>query len=374
MQYNRIMQNIYQAKGQTLNEQYFDVGQLFGETIRKSVKKIAKRRSEKARIRRQVSEQSLNNLRNKVACQEFLNCLDSWSRGAQITSKQAMWLLCDNLSGCQTFIGRYATGVALLHTEEDFEDIKAHMSGEHTLSFYDSGEIGRCLVYNDLFPGAGLYGWKENLITAVDSLFLKEDDIEKVENPLLVNVVSWLIWRMKPEEADPEKIFELIDDLGELIDGYAINVVRKVGEKIEGYKLTLARSELKVEYLGDENGSYLRQVNIVDPQYPPMKWATPPKNLWRGGWKYFRGRLTILDEHAAKYQVLGKVGLSSENMEQTHKKIQSEIFGELRDTYINSDVGAVCVGLVDMSGTSVSTKMNDEKMISELEYIDIASH
>lgn len=364
------MQNIYQARGQTLKEQYFDVGQLFGETIRKSVKKIAKRRTEKAMIRREVSEKALNNLRSKVVCQEFLNCLDSWSAGAQITSEQAMWLLCDNLSGCQTFIGRYATGVALLHTEEDFEDIKAHMSGEHTLSFNDGGETSRCLVYNDLFPGAGLYGWKDNLITAVDSLFLKEDDIEKVENPLLVNVVSWLIWRMQPEEADPEKIFSLINELGLLIDGYAINVVRKIGDKIEGYKLTLARSEMKVEYLAAENGNYLRQVNVVDPQYPPMKWATPPKNLWRGGWKYFRGRLKTLDEHAMKYQMFGNVSLNTENIEQAHKKIQSTIFGELRDTYINGDVGAVCVGLVDHNGTSVSTKLNDEKSISELEYID----
>ncbi len=370
MQYNRRMQNIYQAKGSTLEEQYFDAGHLFGESIRNSVKKIAKRRSEKARIRRQVSEKSLVHLRNNAVCHEFLSCLDSWSRGAGITSAQAMWLLCDNLSGCQTFIGRYKTGVALLHTEEDFENIKAHMTGSHSLSFSYHGELSRCLVYNDLFPGSGLYGWKKNMIVAVDSLFLREDGIEDVSDPLLANMISWLIWRMKPEEAAPEKIFELINSLGELIDGYAINVVRKVGEKVEGYKLTLARSEMNVEYLGEENGSYLRQVNVVDPKYPKVQWAIPPKRLWRGGWKYFRDRLKAMDLHAKEYVKVGNFDLSTEHLEIVHQILQETIFGKLRAAYINSDVGAVCAGLVDLNSTSVSTKLNDDKSISELEYID----
>jgi hypothetical protein len=39
MQYNRLMQNIYQAKGHTLAEQYRDVGALCATNIQKAVAK-----------------------------------------------------------------------------------------------------------------------------------------------------------------------------------------------------------------------------------------------------------------------------------------------------------------------------------------------
>ena len=367
------MRHIYQAKGTTIVEQYRDVGRLFAPTIQKSVSKLARKRAFLTKRRREVAEKAWLNLQDKTVADEFIQCLTAWSEGASITCEQAMWLMADNLTGCQTFMGRYGSGVALLHSEEEFIDvnhIEQHMTDPHTVAFNEDGVVSKSLVYNDLLPGAGLYGWKKDMIIAVDSLFLSEDAIEMVERPLLANVVSWLAWRMKPDEASPEKIVELAGELGELIDGYTLNVVRKIGKEIEAYKLTLARSEYKIKYLGSEPGSFLRQVNIIDPKYPKMKWALPPKKIWRGGWKYFVNRLKTLDEHAEKYKQLGQVSLTGNDLEEVHKLIQKAIFVDLREAYINLDVGAVCVGLVDQSGTSVSTKLNDDRDVGVLEYTD----
>ena len=230
MQYNRLMQNIYQAKGATLIDQYHDVGALFGESIRKSVHKIGRKRSRLMNIRREVAERSWAHLQTKEVTQSFCDCLRAWSEGAHISPEQAMWCIADNLSGCQTFMARYVSGVALLHTEEEFRDnpnMELHMTKPHTMEFRDGETVLKTLVYNDLLPGAGLYGWKQDMIVGMDSLFLREDEIDKVESPLLANVVSWLVWRMKPGEAGPERIVELVKSLGELVDGYVINVVRQ---------------------------------------------------------------------------------------------------------------------------------------------------
>lgn len=373
MQYNRVMQNIYQTKGETLVDQYLDAGRVFSKEIRASIEKIGKKRSKLTNARRVVAERTWENLRTKEAVRELRSCLSAWSEGAGITERQAMWAMADNLSGCQTFMARYGSGVALLHSEEEFRDathIDLHMTSPHTMEFRDGGRELKTLVYNDLLPGAGLYGWKNGMLVAVDSLFLREDGIDKVQSPLLANIVSWLIWRMEPSEAEPKNIVELVETLGELIDGYAINVVRKVQGVVEGYKLTFARSEQNLEYLGQKNGDYLRQVNIIDPHYSPMRWALPARNIWRGGYKYFVNRLKVMDQDAKVYKQVGEIKLKSEEVEVAHSQIQKLIFGQLQASYINSDVGAVCVGLVDQCGTSVSAKLNDSRDVGVLEYID----
>ena len=362
---------IYQAKGATLEEQYFDIGALFSESIRKSVKSIARRRARQSQIRKMMAERTLANLQGKKSAQEFLLCLESWARGAQITTSQAMWLMADNLSGCQTVMIRYQNGVALLHSEEDYDDMSLHMTGEKVVSFDDKGQVSKCIVYNDLMPGAGLYGWKENLLVAVDTLFLREDEIENVSNPLLANVVAWIVWRMKAELAEPNTILKLVQDLGELIDGYAINVVRKVQQKTEGYKLTLARTESKIEYLGESAGDYLRQVNIVDPEYPKMKWVSPPRRMWRGGYKHFLARLKRIDSDVAKYIFVAQMYSGSDTVVADHNLIQKTIYTELGEAYINENVGAVCVGLIDNNQTSVSVKLTEGKPFETVEYIDL---
>jgi hypothetical protein len=365
------MYSIYQAKGQTLEEQYFDVGALFSESICASVKWLAKKWSKQSKIRKAVAEKTLITLRGKPQASEFLRCIEAWADGAKITTEQAMWLMADNLSGCQTMLIRYQSGVGLFHTEEDFDDMSVHMTGEKVVSFDVDGQVSRCLVYNDLMPGAGLYGWKKDLIVAVDTLFLREDGIDEVHSPLLANVIAWMVWRMSPTEASPESILKLVNSLGELIDGYAINVARKIGSSTEGYKITLARTESRVEYLGNEAGDYQRQVNIVDPKYPRMKWASLPRRIWRGGYRHFLERLATIDEHVKKYRYLTKFSLSPDQLESIHTQIQKTIYTDLGASYININVGAVCIGLVDSTQTSVSCKLNDDKPFTELEYLDL---
>lgn len=373
MQYNEVMQNIYQAKGTTLSEQYRDAGRLFSKNICDSVKNIAKKRAKLTVIRRQVAERSWQYIQNRDECKEFRECLSAWADGAGITANEAMWLLADNLSGCQSFIGRYGSGVALLHTEEEFidnEHIELHM-GEPMLIAFEQMSVRSCtLVYNNLMPGCGLYGFKDGLLTAVDTLFVKEDKVDEVQRPLLANMISWIIWRMTPEGADPTKIVEMIEDLGELIDGYAINVVRKVGAQTQGYKLTLARSESRIELLGDIPGDYLAQTNLIDPKYPVMKWATPPRNIWRGGYRYFVNRYKTMAKHALMYKEFAVNGLDRANLANVHLQILKTIMREHKDAYVNDDLGAVCVGLVDHTGTSVSVKKNDEKY-DEIAHLEV---
>lgn len=377
MQYNQSMQNIYQAKGATLIEQYRDVGEIFAPKIQESVQKLGRKRSRLINIRREVAERTWRHLQSMEIAQEFCACLRAWSEGAEVSPEQAMWCIADNLSGCQTLMARYDSGAVLLHTEEEFRDnpqMELHMTNPHTMEFRDGQTTLRTLVYNDLLPGSGLFGWKEDMIVAVDSLFLREDGIENVETPLLANVVSWIVWRMHPSEAEASRIVELVQSLGELVDGYAINVIRKVEGKVEGYKLTLARKENYIEYLGESTGSYLRQVNIIDPEYPKMQWELPPKNIWRGGYKYFISRLKTIDQHVQQYLPWSRSQLKAVEVANAHANIQAQIFGELRSSYVNIDMGAACVGIIDyQAGTSVSCKLNDEKDLSMLEYLDVTA-
>jgi hypothetical protein len=368
------MSNIYQAKGTTLVEQYFDAGQLFRITIQQSVQNIAKSKSKLLAIRRTVAEKTWHNLKDKSELKEFIDCFVAWSKGAEISPEQAMWLMADNLSGCQTVIARYASGVALLHSEEEFRDtqhIELHMTDPHTISFDDNGEKLTSLVYNNLFPGSGLYGWQKDKIVAVDSIFLKEEGIESMARPLLANVVAWIVWKMRASEADPERIVSLIKELGVLVDGYVINVVRKTASGIEGYKLILARDESRIEYLGDKLGDSLKQVNIIEPTKYVMQWALPPKRIWRGGWKYFTGRIKTLSKHIAQYQLFCQYPLTLSLLPSVHAHIQRIIFSDLAGDYVSPDLGAVCVGFVDEAvGTSVSCKLNDQQSIQTLAYID----
>ncbi len=362
MQYNEVMQNIYQAKGETLFEQYFDAGKLFRKNIQESVNILAKKRAKLTVIRRQVAERSWNHILDKHECSEFRQCLRAWASGAGITPMQAMWLLADNLSGCQSFIVRYGSGVALLHSEEEFIDnqhIELHMSDPMTIEFNDHGALSFTLVYNNLMPGCGLYGFKEGFATAVDTLFVKEDKVNEVQEPLLANMISWMIWRLPPEEAEPSRVVKLIEKLGEMVDGYAINVVRKTKEGVKGYKLTLARGESKVEMLGMNCGDYLAQTNLIDPKYPKMSWATPPRQIWKGGYRYFVNRYKTMASHASLYHKFFDCSLNTRDILQVHKAVQKTVLFDLKDAYMNKDVGAICVGLIDSCSTSVSIKKND---------------
>jgi hypothetical protein len=103
-----------------------------------------------------------------------------------------------------------------------------------------------------------------------------------------------------------------------------------------------------------------------------MQWALPPKRIWRGGWKYFTNRLKTIDQHALRYQSISKESMVEAGVEVVHSQIQQTIFGDMRETYVNVDMGAACVGIVDLqAGTSVSCKLNDGQDVSVIEYLDL---
>lgn len=373
MQYNTNMSKIYQAKGLTLIEQYFDVGTLFAKSIRKAVAEIEKKRTSITRKRKLVAEKVWARLYTNPLLCEFGDCLAAWSKGAGITIEQAMWLVADNFSGCQTLMVRYKSGVALLHTEEDFEDPKRRMTAPHTIEFEIDGESVKTLIYNDIFPGAGLYGWKKDLLIAVDSLFLREDDIEKVDYPMLANIVSWLMWRMSVKELDPHEIVVKLSGLGELVDGYVVNVVRKVGGKVQGYKLSFARHDWEVEKLGKKIGASLRQVNILEPHYVGenrliLQWQAPREQI-EDYWAFYL-RLQVMGELVKKYEEWFMQELGGKKIHSIHLVIMKLIFEIHRTEFVNHWMAAACVGILDQTGMSVSMKLNDNKPVAQVEYID----
>lgn len=361
------MSNIYQAKGKTLRAQYEDVGRLFAKNLQTATKLNKK----KLLIARDV----LRRVQTETKFRKFYDCFSSWARGGGISETVAMYKMLDNMSGCQTLIVRYQSGVALLHTEEDFENIQKRMQGVHTIRFNDRGRILNTLVYNDLMPGAGLYGWQKNRIVAVDSLFLREDGIVKFEKPMLANIVAWMVWQVQPGD-EPEKVMMKMRRLGEVVDGYAINVVQKRAGKIEGYKLTFARGDWEVERLGDQIGAYLAQVNIIEPRYVRAK---KPIAVWRyAPWKMvvdYRGflhRLRVMREYTEKYKHYLQITLSRQILKSVHLTIHKTIFRDLRKDLINKYMGAMCVGIIDKGiGMSVSCKLNDQKALEVVEYIDL---
>lgn len=362
------MSNIYRAKGIKLASQYEDVGRLFKKQLNKPIEIEHKKM--------QMVKRVLLNVRTNALLKDFYNCFAGWARGAGISEELAMYLLADNTSGCQTAIVRYGSGVALLHTEEDYYDVTERMSGVHTIEFRDAKRSLKCLTYNDLMPGAGLYGWQKDMIVAVDSLFLSEEGIYDIERPMLANIIAWLIWYADPNEASAEMMVERLRSLGTLVDGYAINVVRRTTHGIEGYKLTFARDEWEIEQLGNSVGDNLRQVNIVDPAYarkrrPVAKYRSAPWKMAIDHYGFLK-RLRDMQSHLTNYKMRVASRLKVSQVAQTHKAIQRIIFEKYPKYYVTEWMGAMCVGLVDQLGLSVSTKLNDKSSVETVEYIDLS--
>ncbi|GAB4027203.1 MAG: hypothetical protein Fur0011_4610 [Candidatus Microgenomates bacterium] len=361
------MSNIYKAKGIKLASQYVDVGRLFKKQLNQPIE-IEQRKM-------QLVERVLINVRSNARLEDFYSCFRAWARGANISEEMAMYLLADNTSGCQTAIVRYGSGVALLHTEEDYYDVKKRMSGVHTIEFRDGKRKLKCLTYNDLMPGVGLYGWQRDMLVAVDSLFLTEDRIFEIERPMLANIISWLIWYSHPKDASAETLVSNLKKLGTLVDGYAINIVRRTKLGIEGYKLTFARDEWEIENLGNNVCDNLRQVNIVEPAYarqdrPIAKYRYSP---WKMAIDYygFLKRLKKMQTHINQHRTQIASTLKQSQVSQIHKAIHKIIFEKYARYYVTEWMGATCVGLLDLSGLSVSTKLNDKRPVGTLEYVDI---
>lgn len=362
------MSNIYRAKGIKLASQYEDVGRLFKKQLNKPIEIDQKKMK--------MVERVLINVRSNTQLKDFYSCFAGWARGANISEEMAMYLLADNTSGCQTAIVRYGSGVALLHTEEDYYDVKERMGGVHTIEFRDAKRRLKCLIYNDLMPGAGLYGWQKDMLVAVDSLFLTEDKIFEIERPMLANIIAWLIWYAHPKDASAEMLVSNLKKLGTLVDGYAVNVVRRTKLGIEGYKLTFTRDEWEIEKLGNNVFDNLRQVNIVEPAYarkhkPIAKYRHAPWKMAIDHYGFLK-RLRDMQSHLNHYKTEIVSPLNETLISQTHKAIHKVIFEKYPRYYVTEWMGAMCVGLLDLSGLSVSTKLNDKRPVGTVEYIDLS--
>jgi hypothetical protein len=75
-------------------------------------------------------------------------------------------------------------------------------------------------------------------------------------------------------------------------------------------------------------------------------------------------------KHALMYKEVAVYGLDKAKLANVHLQILKTIMFDLKDAYINDDLGAVCVGLVDQTGTSVSVKKNDEKY-DEIAHLEV---
>lgn len=362
-----IMSNIYLAKGNTLRDQYFDIGKLYASEMQVDLNEDTPKHVVAKRVLRRVQTEKV--------FEKFYECFSAWAAGAQISEMAAMYLMADNLTGCQTMMVRYVSGVGIIHTEEDFNDVGLRLRGEHTIEFNDNGRKLSTLTYNNLMPGSALFGWQKDMIVAVDALFIKEDGIEAIERPMLANIIGWLAWQTKPSDAEPTELSQSMANLGTTVDGYAINIIRRVGNKIQGYKLSFARDEWAVEKLGNKVGSNLRQVNIFEPHYVGENraittWQAPREQIEY--YSDFALRLQTLNQLANKYSDYLTNKVQKSNLLNIHKQIYNLMFNVHKNDFINEDMGAGCVGIMDLNeGTSASAKLNNGAPLEEIEYLSV---
>lgn len=369
MQYNGDMSNIYKPKGTSLEAQYYDLGRKFCRNLQLD---IDIEKNKMAMVNRVLA-----NVNKVKKLNKFYKCFVQWAKGAGISAEKAMYLLADNTSGCQTAMVRYASGVALLHTEEDYYDIELRMGKVHTTILNDKGRELACLVYNDLMPGAGLYGWQSNMIVAVDSLFLREEGMLEIERPMLANIVAWYIWYTDPTKTSISEVIEQCKSFGELVDGYAINLVIKSTEKIvEGYRLSCARNVWEVTRLGKEVNAQIVQTNIVDPKYMfiPNKIVQYQTPIWRMAVDYFGFlmRMRMMRIHISEYHQYTHTKLARAQLRLVHNFVQSIIYGKYRSHYVTEWMGAMCVGVLDTKlGTSVSMRRPERLSSRNMEYLSV---
>ena len=75
-------------------------------------------------------------------------------------------------------------------------------------------------------------------------------------------------------------------------------------------------------------------------------------------------------KHANLFNDIAQRTLDKTHLAFVHQQILKTILFDLKEAYVNDDLGAVCVGLVDQTGTSVSVKKNDEKY-DEIAHLEV---
>lgn len=363
------MKHTYTAHGTTLTEQYYDVGRVNAQHIRRNVEKNRRKRSAAHTLRRDLLARIFTRLHTEPVFAEFYRCMMSWARGADITPMEALELLDDN-TGCQTVLARYGNGIALIHTEEELEDIKLRMTDPQIMQFTIDSKQLSTLVYNNLMPGTAVFGWSDTVTIAVDALFLTEDGIYDIRKPMLANIVTWLLWRASHEGLEMEKAVSIVRTSELCIDGYVVNVLHRSAGTPGAYKITFTREDIETETIGETPGSYLRQLNIIDPAYagkPIARWRLPYRRFYRGYWNYYKERLKTIDRDIAAY--LPYTSGTVRDHRSAHDTLLREIASpSLAPHYLNEVVGAVCIAFADDTTLSVTLGLVEDSHFTETVY------
>ena len=86
----------------------------------------------------------------------------------------------------------------------------------------------------------------------------------------------------------------------------------------------------------------------------------------------FLKRLRDMQSHLNHYKFEIASLLNESRILETHLAIHRVIFEKYSRYYVTEWMGAMCVGLMDECGLSVSTKLNDKSPVGTLEYIDLS--
>ena len=224
-----------------------------------------------ARLHRVTLDQAL-----KDALRDYLQCLAAWSEGCQLnsfqhaklsglqvdglqtTAQDLAFLLQNEETGCQTGMLRDADGSVLLwHTEEDVEEpLGSRIDAVRLFTFRTSaGKRATSFIYPDLLPGPA-FGWSQDtFLQAVDTLNVKS---AAANSAVSSNLIAWLMLYLGIDG----DAAHLIQAMGPVRNGYAINTIRRSGQKVQASKIEFAGEQWVHSSLPDTVGTYLFQVNI----------------------------------------------------------------------------------------------------------------
>jgi hypothetical protein len=242
------------------------------------------------------------------ALQEYVDCLTAWGDGAGLrnfdhpaladhiphcTLDLALFLQHDS-SGCQTGMYRQADGsVILWHTEEDIEFDDGSGFDQLRLAAFNVGDENdpvsmHAFIYPDLLPGPA-FGWRsDGYAQAVDTLHTRE--IPFLKGGMLANIATWITLRLGPGY-DTARV---IESLGPYFDGYALNVVSVQGGEVRAEKYEFAENHILPNFLGEQTGNYLFQVNIFSQDEPD--WVKQVEELPASDHKLYIQRMKYTQE------------------------------------------------------------------------------
>lgn len=346
------MAKMINLSGKTLAEQYYQAG------IQQRPRLVKYRFSKQ---KKEVAARILQRIEREAVFCEFAACFDAWCQGIGISRLRGMCLIADNLSGCQTLMVRYGSGVALLHTEEDFFDIKRRLGEPHTFRFCTDSETYYTFTYCDLMPGAGVWSWGEDYVIAVDSLFLRESKASEVERPILANIVSWIVNLAMARGAELNEIKELIVQQGSSLDGYTLNIVKRDEGGVTGIAISFGYGYVEEEWLGQGIASHLARVNILPDTATTQlrEYQLPEREIDDYG--AFCLRIKRLAEIVEKHKEQIMSELTRETVPIVHQQLLKMVFDKYREDFVNEWMGAVAVALVDSEeGSSVSVKLRED--------------